>query len=113
MEDWILGWLENQNFGKQNALRLKFCIDDEKTSQAKHKNNRRTFNVSANYLKFACMKNCQNFEIFSHFRSFSIFQRFEFFLKFIPLHNVTNNVVLEFQRMYRGSAMPLSKRFSN
>ena len=76
---WTVGWLENQNFGKQFALRLEFCIDDEKTSQAKFQDNRRFFRGSADHLKFTCMKKVKILRFFSYFRFFSIFSRFEFF----------------------------------
>ena len=52
---YTVGWLENQNFGKQFALRLEFRIDDEKTPQANFQVIRRTFRVSADHWKFTCM----------------------------------------------------------
>ena len=51
-----LGWLKNQKYGKPFALRLHFCIDDEKASQANFHDNRRNFRVSADHLKFTHMK---------------------------------------------------------
>ena len=111
-----VGWLENQNVGKPFALRLYLCLDDEKTSQAKFHDNLRLFRVSADHLKFKHMKKV----IFLDFFSCSIFFNSSMFwifsLKFIPNHNIMNNVVSEFQRillMYRGSAMPNCVIFPN